>query len=75
MKQAIMRSANFNSKSEGRSLALRKSHKAANGTLVASGKVVHTLKQQNRLHSNYTALDEVKSEVINEIDIDFMGMM
>lgn len=74
MKHEIMRSANFNAKSEGRSDALRKSHKAAKGTLVASGKVVHTLKQQNRLHSNYTAQSEVKSEVVESFDIDF-GMM
>ena len=75
MRQAIMRSANFNAKSEGRSLALSKSHKAAKGTLVAGGKVVMTLKQQNRLKSNYTAQDQVKSEVVDSLDIDFMGMM
>lgn len=74
MKQAIMRSANFNAKSEGRSIALSKSHKAAKGMLVASGKVIHTLKQQNRLKSNYTAQDQVKSEVVESLDIDF-GMM
>lgn len=66
-----MRSANLRAKVEGRSEALKESHKAAKGTLVASGKVVMTLKQQNRLLSNYTASEEVKEADVDVNDLDF----
>lgn len=74
-KKEIMASANFNSKIEGKSEALKLSHKAAKGTLVASGIVVLTLKQQNRLKSNYIAGDVVKVADVDVDELDFAGMM
>ena len=73
-KKQIMTSANFNS-SEGKSEALKASHKAAKGTLAASGKVVMTLKQQNRVLSNYTASDVVEVADVDIDTLDFAGMM
>lgn len=75
MKKEIMTSANLRIKTEGRSEALKQSHKAAKGTLVASGKVVMTLKQQNRLLSNYTPSDVVEVADVDVNDLDFSGMM
>ncbi len=71
MKKEIMTSANLRAKTEGRSEALKESHKAAKGTLVASGKVVMTLKQQNRLLSNYTPSEPVKTADVDVNAIDF----
>ena len=71
MKKEIMTSANLRAKTEGRSEALKESHKAAKGTLVASGKVVMTLKQQNRLLSNYTPSEPVKTADVDVNDLDF----
>ncbi len=71
MKKEIMTSANLRAKTEGRAEALKESHKAAKGTLVASGKVVMTLKQQNRLLSNYTPSEPVKTADVDVNAIDF----
>ena len=70
-KQQIMTASNQRTGKEGRSEALKQSHKASKGTLVASGKVVMTLKQQNRLLSNYTAGEEVKEADVDVNDLDF----
>jgi len=70
-KSIIMKSANQRSNKEGRSEALTASHKAAKGTFVSSGKVVHTLKQQSRLLSDFTRKDKVKSEIVMDLAIDF----
>ncbi len=70
-KQQIMTASNQRAGKEGRAEALKESHKAAKGTLVASGKVVMTLKQQNRLLSNYTASEPVKTADVDVNAIDF----
>jgi len=74
MKKEIMISANLRAPIEGRSQALKRSHKAAKGVLVASGKVVMTLAQQSRLLSDYTAKEKSADEFIDGSDID-MGMI
>lgn len=74
-KQQIMTASNLRAPEEGRSEALTASHKAAKGTLVASGVIAYTLKQQNRLLSNYTAGEEVKEADVDVNDLDFAGMM
>lgn len=75
-KRDIMRSANANSPSEGLSEALRKSHKAAKGVFVGNGKVVLSLKNQNRLFSNYNyeLVDTIESPTIDIENVDF-GML
>jgi len=75
-KKDIMRSANFNAPSEGMSKALKKSHKAAKGVFVGNGKVVLSLKDQNRLFSNYNydLADNIESPIIDIENVDF-GML
>ena len=75
MKNKIMTSANLRIKYEGRSKALKASHKAAKGTFIGNGKVVKTLKQQSRLDSNFVAGVQIVNEMIDDIEIDFMGIM
>ena len=67
----IMTSANLRAKTEVRSKALRESHKAAKGTLVAPGKVILTAKQQSRLFSNYTNNEPVETADVDMDNIDF----
>ena len=73
-KQQIMTASNQRAGKEGRSEALKQSHKDAKGTLVASGKVVMTLKQQNRLLSNYKGSDVVEVADVDVNDLDFAMM-
>jgi len=69
----IMTSANLRAKSEGRSQALKNSHRAAKGVLVCSGKVVSTLAQRSRLESNFKPSAKIES---TELVLDFdMGMI
>ena len=70
MKSEIMTSANLRAPIEGRSQALKKSHKAAKGVLVASDIVVMTLAQQSRLLSDFTPKEKVVEEFIDGSDID-----
>ena len=72
MKKEIMTSANLRAKTEGRAVALKKSHEAAKGVFVpALGKRVQTLATMNRLNSNYVAGDVVKTADVDVNAIDF----
>lgn len=71
MKKEIMTSANVRAKKEGRSTALKKSHRAAKGCLVAAGKVRSSLRQVSRLTSNFTPGKQIESVIVNNIDLDF----
>ena len=72
MKKEIMTSANLRAKTEGRSEALKESHKAAKGVFVpALGKRVQTLATMNRLNSNYVAGDVVETADVDVNAIDF----
>ena len=72
MKKEIMTSANLRAKTEGRAVALKKSHEAAKGVFVpALGKRVQTLATMNRLNSNYVAGDVVETADVDVNAIDF----
>ena len=72
MKKEIMTSANLRAKTEGRAVALKKSHAAAKGVFVpALGKRVQTLATMNRLNSNYVAGDVVETADVDVNAIDF----
>ena len=71
MKKQIMTSANQRAKKEGRSAALKRSHRAAKGCIVWAGIKVMTLRQQSRLHSNFTPGEQIENVLVDSIDIDF----
>lgn len=72
-KRDIMRSANYNAPREGRKEALKRSHRDSKGTYIGNGKVAFTLKQQNRLFSDYSEKPSEDIE-INLEQVDF-GML
>ena len=69
----IMTSANLRASIEGRSQALKKSHKATKGVIIYSGKTYQTLRQRSRLESSFKAGDKVED---TELELDFdVGMV
>ena len=74
-KQQIMIASNLRANTEGRAVALKKSHAASKGVFVpALGKRVQTLATRNRLESNYVSGDVVKEAAIDMDTIDFSRM-
>ncbi len=75
-KQQVMIASNLRANTEGRAVALKKSHAASKGVFVpALGKRVQTLATRNRLESNYVAGDVVEVADVDVNDLDFAGMM
>ena len=75
-KQQIMTASNLRANTEGRAVALKKSHAASKGVFVpALGKRVQTLATRNRLESNYVAGDVVEVADVDVDELDFAGMM